>query len=50
MKRRFMEIIDSEDETNGNGSRMNRKRFNTRDVFGDAFVEPIVEANIDEEN
>ena len=36
--RRFQEIIDSEDETNGNGSNMQRihkKKFRTqRDVFG----------------
>lgn len=38
-KRRFMEIIDSDDETNGNGScvqRVTKKKFRTqRDAFGD---------------
>ena len=41
MRRRFQEIIDSEDETNGNGSKIQRfqksKKFtNQRDGFGGA--------------
>lgn len=38
-KKRFQEIIDSDDETNGNGSKMlrmqNRKFRNNTDAFGD---------------
>ena len=38
-KKRFQEIIDSDDETNGNGSKANKvnsKKFrNQRDAFGD---------------
>ena len=43
-KRRFHEIIDSDDETNGNGSHLQRvqKKFkNTKDNFGDVSCKGI---------
>ena len=44
MRRRFLEIIDSEDETNGNGSKIqrfhkSRKFTNQRDAFGGEYDE-----------
>mmetsp|Transcript_6881 Transcript_6881/g.8206 ORF Transcript_6881/g.8206 Transcript_6881/m.8206 type:complete len:154 (-) Transcript_6881:120-581(-) len=51
LHKRFVEIIDSDDETNGNGTKVNRRKFmNQRDAFGDVeVVAPIVEAHIEEE-
>ena len=49
LHKRFVEIIESDDETNGNGTQMRRRFRNQRDAFGDDIASPIAEARIDEE-